>query len=45
MSAVLAVVVWRKFICRACGLVYDKALGDTDSGLVAETRFEDIPDG
>jgi len=35
---------WRKYICRACGLIYDEAEGDPDSGLVAGTRFEDIPD-
>lgn len=35
---------FRQFICRACGLVYDEALGDVDSGLVPGTRFEDIPE-
>ena len=35
---------WRQYICRACGLIYDEAEGDPDSGLVAGTRFEDIPD-
>ena len=35
---------WRQFICRVCGLVYDEALGDADSGLAPGTRFEDIPD-
>ncbi|QGZ30222.1 FAD-dependent oxidoreductase [Stutzerimonas stutzeri] len=35
---------WRRFICRACGLIYDEALGDPDSGLAPGTRFEDIPD-
>lgn len=34
---------WRKFICRACGLIYDEELGDPDSGLAPGTRFEDIP--
>ena len=34
---------WRQFICRACGYVYDEALGDPDGGLPAGTRFEDIP--
>lgn len=32
------------FICRACGLIYDEAKGDPDSGLAAGTRFADIPD-
>ena len=35
---------WRLFICRACGLIYDEAEGDPDSGLAPGTRFEDIPD-
>ena len=35
---------WLKFICRACGLIYDEAIGDPDSGLAPGTRFEDIPD-
>ncbi len=35
---------WRKFICVACGHIYDEALGDADSGLAAGTRFEDIAD-
>jgi rubredoxin-NAD+ reductase len=35
---------WRQYICRACGLIYDEALGDPDSGLAPGTRFEDIPD-
>jgi rubredoxin-NAD+ reductase len=35
---------WRQYICRACGLIYDEAKGDEDSGLPPGTRFEDIPD-
>lgn len=35
---------WRQYICRACGLIYDEAQGDLDSGLAPGTRFEDIPD-
>lgn len=35
---------WRQYICRACGLIYDEAEGDPDSGLAPGTRFEDIPD-
>lgn len=45
MSAVVqAALAYRQYICRACGLVYDEARGDPDSGLAAGTRFEDIPD-
>lgn len=32
------------FICHACGLIYDEAKGDADSGLAPGTRFDDIPD-
>ncbi|WP_395056835.1 FAD-dependent oxidoreductase [Polaromonas sp.] len=35
---------WELFICRACGLIYDEAKGDADSGLAAGTRFADIPE-
>ncbi|MDO9405300.1 MAG: FAD-dependent oxidoreductase [Polaromonas sp.] len=35
---------WELFICRACGLIYDEAKGDEDSGLAPGTRFADIPD-
>ena len=39
-----ATVAWAIFICRACGLLYDEAKGDEDSGLAPGTRFSDIPD-
>ena len=35
---------YRQYICHACGYVYDEAVGDPDSGLVAGTRFDDIPE-
>jgi len=35
---------WRKYICRACGVIYDEELGDPDSGIAAGTRFDAIPD-
>ncbi|MES2943093.1 MAG: FAD-dependent oxidoreductase [Pseudomonadota bacterium] len=35
---------WEIFICKACGLLYDESKGDEDSGLLAGTRFADIPD-
>lgn len=34
----------KKYICTVCGYVYDPELGDPDSGIVAGTAFEDIPD-
>ncbi len=33
-----------RWICDACGYIYDEAKGDPDSGLVAGTRYQDIPD-
>ncbi|MEP7299686.1 MAG: FAD-dependent oxidoreductase [Burkholderiales bacterium] len=44
MSAVVVALVWRQFICKACGLIYDEAKGDADSGLAPGTRFDDIPE-
>lgn len=35
---------FRQYICNACGLIYDEATGDPDSGLPPGTRFADIPD-
>jgi rubredoxin-NAD+ reductase len=42
-QAVQALAPWRQYICHACGYVYDEATGDPDSGLMAGTRFDDIP--
>jgi rubredoxin---NAD+ reductase len=39
-----AAAAYRQYLCNACGLVYDEALGDPDSGLAPGTRFADIPD-
>jgi len=39
-----AIAEYKQYICRACGLIYDEAEGDPDSGLAPGTRFEDIPD-
>ena len=36
-------VPWELYICKACGLIYDESKGDEDSGLLAGTRFADIP--
>lgn len=44
MSAPATAAEWKKFICRACGMIYDEQEGDPDSGLAPGTRFEDIPD-
>ncbi len=44
VSAGAAASPWLQFICEVCGLVYDEAAGDPDSGLPPGTRFADIPD-
>jgi rubredoxin len=33
-----------KYVCTVCGYIYDPAIGDPDSGVAAETAFEDLPD-
>jgi rubredoxin len=32
-----------KYVCNACGYVYDPAAGDPEAGIPAGTRFEDLP--
>ena len=38
-------VVYQKWLCDACGYIYDEEKGDPDSGLAPGTRYQDIPDG
>ncbi len=33
-----------RWICDACGYIYDEAKGDPDSGLAPGTRYQEIPD-
>lgn len=35
----------KRWICAACGWIYDPAEGDPDGGIPAGTPFEEIPDG
>jgi len=35
---------FQRWICDACGFIYDEAKGDPDSGLAPGTRYADIPD-
>jgi rubredoxin-NAD+ reductase len=35
---------FRRWVCDACGYIYNEAEGDPDSGLAPGTRYEDIPD-
>ena len=36
--------IMEKYVCTACGYVYDPELGDPDSGIQPGTAFEDIPE-
>jgi rubredoxin len=33
-----------RYVCMACGYVYDPAEGDPDNGIAPGTSFEDLPD-
>ena len=33
-----------KYVCDACGWVYDEAVGDADNGIKAGTKFEELPE-
>ena len=33
----------QKYICTICDYIYDPEIGDPDSGIVAGTAFEDLP--
>lgn len=35
---------WQRYICPACGWIYDEEAGDPDGGLAPGTRYEAIPD-
>ena len=34
----------KKWLCVICGLIYDEAEGWPDDGIVAGTRWEDVPE-
>ena len=34
----------QKYVCNACGYIYDPAVGEPDEGIAAGTAFADIPD-
>ena len=36
--------IMKKYVCDACGWVYDPAKGDPENGVAAGTAFEDLPD-
>ncbi|MBO5240460.1 MAG: rubredoxin [Clostridia bacterium] len=33
-----------KYVCEVCGWVYDEELGLPDKGIVAGTKFSELPD-
>ena len=35
---------FKKYMCLICGLIYDEAEGWLEDGIVAGTRWEDIPE-
>lgn len=35
----------KKYVCSACGYVYDPAQGDPDNGVAPGTAFADVPEG
>lgn len=37
-------IIMEKYVCTACGYVYDPEVGDPDSGIAPGTAFEDIPE-
>lgn len=32
-----------KWVCEVCGYIYDPAVGDSEHGVKAGTKFEDLP--
>ena len=34
-----------KYVCTVCGWVYDEEQGLPNKGIVAGTKFEDLPEG
>lgn len=34
----------KKYVCTACGYIYDPATGDEETGIAAGTAFENIPE-
>ena len=38
------VVFMKKYVCIACGYIYDPSEGDPDNGIVPGTSFEALPE-
>ena len=37
-------IEYKKYICVLCGLIYDESEGWPEDGIVAGTKWEDVPD-
>ncbi|WP_333651319.1 rubredoxin [Lacrimispora sp.] len=33
-----------KYVCDACGYIYDPEVGDSDADIAAGTSFDDLPE-
>ncbi len=33
-----------RYVCDVCGWVYDEAVGDSDNGIEAGTKWEELPE-
>lgn len=33
-----------KYVCMACGYVYDEEIGEPENGISAGTKWEDVPE-
>ena len=40
----MEVIIMKKYVCDACGWVYDEEQGAPDLGIAPGTKFEDLPD-
>ncbi|RUT62091.1 rubredoxin [Clostridium botulinum] len=37
-------MVYEKYLCEACGYIYDPEQGDPDNGVAPGTAFENVPE-
>lgn len=37
-------ITMKRYVCEVCGYVYDETEGDPDNGVVAGTKWEDVPE-
>ena len=36
--------VYMRYVCDACGWIYDERLGDAELGIAPGTKFEELPE-